>query len=53
MGNSQLSGPFRSRKGSLAVVVMSGIEADVLHADDFLSSCSVTVYQMVTSSAGR
>ena len=37
IGNSQLSGPFRSRKGSLAVVAMSGIEAHVLHADDFLA----------------
>jgi hypothetical protein len=37
IGNSQLSGSFQSRKGSLAVVAMSGIEAHVLHADDFLS----------------
>ena len=33
----KVGGPFRSRKGSLAVVAMSGIEAHVLHADDFLS----------------
>jgi hypothetical protein len=33
----EVGGPFRSRKGSLAVVAMSGIEAHVLHADDFLA----------------
>ena len=33
----EVGGPLRSRKGSLAVVAMSGIEAHVLHADDFLS----------------
>ena len=33
----EVGGPFRSRKGSLAVVAMSGIEAHVLHADNFLA----------------
>jgi hypothetical protein len=33
----EVGGPFRLRKGSLAVVAMSGIEAHVLHADDFLA----------------
>ena len=31
----------------------SRVEAHVLHADDFLAPCSLTVYQMVTLAAGR